>query len=139
MAVLLGVDLGQKRIGIAYTDEEGRIAFPHSVILYTSRKHVVAELEKIIREYKPEKIVVGLPTMLKGGEGLAAERVREQVEFFQSAVPLPWIFWDERMSTREIDRMLISADVSRERRKEVRDQLAAQRILQNYIDYHSNK
>jgi putative Holliday junction resolvase len=66
--------------------------------------------------------------------GIAAQKRVQEVEWYQSRLAVPVVMWDERLSSKEVERMLISADVSRERRREVIDQLAAQRILQNYLD-----
>ena len=136
MPVLLGLDFGQKRIGVAVSDESGAMAFPLTMILFKSRKFVLAELTKIFDEHHVEKIVVGLPKTLSGEIGLAAQKVMENTEWFKAATGRAWVFWDERLSTKEVERILIDADVRRDKRKEVRDQLAAQRILQNYIDFH---
>ena len=136
MPVLLGLDFGQKRIGVAVSDESGSMAFPLTMVLFKSRKFVLAELTKIFDEHHVEKIVVGLPKTLAGEIGLAAEKVMENAEWFKAATDKAWVFWDERLSTKEVERILIDADVRRDKRKEVRDQLAAQRILQNYIDFH---
>jgi putative Holliday junction resolvase len=89
---------------------------------------------ELIQEHKAEKGVVGLPKTLKGEMGIAAQKRVQEVEWYQSRIPVPMVMWDERLSSKEVERMLISADVRREKRKEVIDQLAAQRILQNYLD-----
>mgnify|MGYP001563901446 CR=1 FL=1 len=138
MAVLLGIDFGAKRIGIAVTDESGSMAFPFGCINFKSRKQVLAELQKIIKEYKAVKIVAGLPKTLKGEIGPAAEKIMKHVDWFRSQMDIPWDLSDERMSTAEVERVLLDADVRRDKRKEVRDQLAAQRILQVYLDIIRN-
>lgn len=135
MAVWMGLDLGEKRVGVALSDEALSMAFPHTVIEFKSRKYLAEALSAIIKEYNVEKIVVGLPVTLKGEMGPAAKKIQENVAWFQTQLALPWIFWDERLTTAEVEKFLVSADVSRSRRKEVRDQLAAQRILQNYMDH----
>lgn len=136
MPVLLGLDFGQVRIGVAVSDEAGSMAFPLGMIEFKSRKHVLAELEKIFTQYHARKIIVGLPKTMKGEIGPAAQKVMENVEWFKAATDREWILWDERLTTKEVERILIDADVRREKRKEVRDQLAAQRILQSYLDSH---
>ena len=95
---------------------------------------MLAEIKKLILEHKAEKVVVGLPITMKGEMGIAAQKRVQEVEWYQSRISVPMVMWDERLSTKEVERMLIGADVRRERRKEVIDQLAAQRILQNYVD-----
>ena len=134
MSALLGLDFGEKRIGVAVSDESATIANPLTVLSFQSRKQILNELTKLVEEYKISKIVVGLPKTLQGEIGPAAQKVIGHVEWFRNYLAPPWVFWDERLTTAEVERMLIDADVSRARRKEVRDQLAAQRILQSYLD-----
>jgi putative Holliday junction resolvase len=110
------------------------IAFPVKTIEVRGREQVLAQIQKLILEHKAEKVVVGLPKTLKGEMGIAAQKRVQEVEWYQSRISVPMVMWDERLSTKEVERMLIGADVRRERRKEVIDQLAAQRILQNYVD-----
>lgn len=131
---LLGLDLGEKRIGVAFVPAGTTIAFPVKTIEVKGREQVLAQIQKLILEHKAEKIVVGLPKTLKGEIGIAAQKRVQEVEWYQSRVAVPIVMWDERLSSKEVERMLIDADVRRDRRKEVIDQLAAQRILQNYLD-----
>lgn len=135
MATLLGLDLGEKRIGVAVSDEMQMLAEPLTMINFQGRKQVLSELQKLIEAYRVHEIIVGLPKTLKGEIGPAAQKIMGHVEWFKQHTPQEWILWDERLSTQEIEKFLIAADVSRGRRKEVRDQLAAQRILQNYLDF----
>jgi len=131
---LLGLDLGEKRIGVAFVPAGPTIAFPVKTIEVKGREQVLAQIQKLVLEHKAEKVVVGLPKTLKGEIGIAAQKRIQEVEWYQSRLTVPMVMWDERLSSKEVERMLISADVSRERRREVIDQLAAQRILQNYLD-----
>ena len=136
MAALLGLDLGEKRVGIAVTDESGSIAMPLATLEIRGRRHLLSELVKLVEEHHVAKIVVGLPKTLKGQIGPAAEKVLKEVEWLKSQLERPWVFWDERLSTQEVERVLLKADVGRAKRREVRDRLAAQRILQSYLDHH---
>jgi putative Holliday junction resolvase len=131
---LLGLDLGEKRIGVAFVPAGTTIAFPVKTIEVKGREQVLAQIQKLILEHKAEKVVVGLPVTLKGEMGIAAQKRTKEVEWYQARLAVPVVMWDERLSSKEVERMLIAADVRRERRKEVIDQLAAQRILQNYLD-----
>lgn len=135
MTVMLGIDLGEKRVGIAVTDESGSMALPLVTLERRSRKQIVEDIGKIIAEYHVSKIVVGLPKTLKGDIGPAAEKILSEVEWLKQQIDKPLVCWDERLSSQEVERVLLAADVSRSKRREVRDQLAAQRILQNYLDY----
>jgi len=133
-SALLGLDFGEKRIGVAFVSERTTIAFPLLVIEKKSREQVLRELQKIILERRVTKIVAGLPKTLKGTIGPAAEKLMKEVEWYQSQLAVPIVLWDERLSSKEVERVLIDADVRRDKRKEIIDQLAAQRILQNYLD-----
>ncbi len=132
---LLGLDLGERRIGVAFVPAGTTMAFPVKTLEVKGREQVLAQIQKLILEHKAEKIVVGLPKTMKGEIGIAAEKRIKEVEWFQSRIPVPMVMWDERLTTKEMDRVMIDMDVSRERRREVIDQLAAQRILQNYLDH----
>ena len=131
---LLGLDLGEKRIGVAFVQAGTTIAFAAETIEVRGREQVLSQIQKLILQYKAEKVVVGLPKTLKNEMGIAAQKRVQEVEWYQSRIAVPMVMWDERLSSKEVERMLIDADVRRERRKEVIDKLAAQRILQNYID-----
>lgn len=131
---LLGLDFGEKRIGVAMVPKGTNIAFPVTVIFRKGREQVLTEIKRLIGVHKTEKIVVGLPKTLRGELGPAAEKLMKEVEWYRSQLSVPVVFWDERLSSKEAERILIDADVRREKRKEVIDQLAAQRILQNYLD-----
>ena len=134
IGTLLGLDLGEKRIGVAFVPAGTTIAFPVETIEVKGREQVLAQIQKLILKHKAEKVVVGLPITLKGEMGIAAEKRVKEVEWYQSRITVPMVMWDERLSSKEVERMLISADVRREKRREVIDRLAAQRILQNYLD-----
>ena len=134
---LLGLDFGGKRIGVAVVQAGTNIALPMKMVERKSRDQVLGELLKLIKSYRIEKVVVGLPKTLKGEMGIAAEKLTKEMEWYRGKLPIPLEMWDERLSSKEVERILIDADVRREKRKEVIDQLAAQRILQNYIDNRS--
>ncbi|HTL48617.1 MAG TPA: Holliday junction resolvase RuvX [Verrucomicrobiae bacterium] len=134
MAVFLGLDLGTKRAGVAVTDEAGIMALPLKTIEVRGRGQLLAELKELVRQYRASEIVVGLPKTLKGEIGIAAQKIIEEVEWLKTGLDVPLVLWDERMSSAEVERLLRDEDVNPARRKEVRDQLAAQRILQNYLD-----
>jgi len=131
---LLGLDFGQKRIGVAVVQAGTNIALPVRMIERKGREQVLAEIQQFIKSYRIEKVVVGLPKTLKGEMGPAAEKISKEMEWFRANLPVPLVLWDERLSSKEVERVLIDADVRRDKRKEIIDQLAAQRILQNYLD-----
>ena len=134
MGAYLGIDLGSKRVGVAVCEEGVSIAMGLTTLEFKSRQHLLTEISKLVKEYAVKEIVVGLPKTMAGEMGPAAKKVQEQIEWFQSQIPVSWVFWDERLSSKEAERILLEADVNRARRKEVIDQMAAQRILQTYLD-----
>ena len=128
----LGIDYGQKRIGLAITDELTFMAHPLKVI---SSSNGISEIKKILKEYENiQKIVVGLPVNLKGKVAFKAKQVMEWVKKLKEEVEIPVVTWDERFSTKEAEDFLIELDTSRKKRKKVIDKLAARAILQDFID-----
>ncbi len=115
------------------------LAMPFATLAFSGRKDLLSQLVKIVDEHRVTKIIVGLPKTLKGEIGPSAEKVMKEVEWLKAQLDRPWVFWDERLSTAEVERILIEADVRRDKRKQVRDQLAAQRILQSYLDYERSQ
>lgn len=134
MACYLGLDLGEKRIGLAIADDELRIATPQGVVELKHPGQWIERISELVEIWNPSTIVVGFPVTMKGEIGIAAEKVQKQVATLKGKHDLEWVLWDERLTTAEVERVLLSADMSREKRKEVRDSLAAQRILQSYLD-----
>ncbi|MBI5886637.1 MAG: Holliday junction resolvase RuvX [Deltaproteobacteria bacterium] len=131
---IMCIDLGTKTIGMAVSDSMGLTAQPVSTIRRKAIEADIAELIGIAREREVERIVVGLPVNMDGTEGPAALATRRFVERLKGHTELPIEFWDERMSTAAVTRVLIDADVSREKRKASVDKLAASYILQGYLD-----
>jgi putative Holliday junction resolvase len=130
----MGLDVGDKRIGIAFSDEGASIALPRETLERKGTSKDVARLVELARSEEVREIVVGMPFSLDGSMGPQAERVARFVEVLRSATELPVVTWDERFSTKDAERMLLDADVSRAKRKNVVDRLAAALILQSYLD-----
>lgn len=131
---LLGLDLGTKTIGIAVSDELRMVASGLTTIRRVKFGKDAAALLALAREHKVLGLVLGLPLSLDGSEGPRAQATRAFVRNLAPLAELPVLLWDERMSTVEAERMLISADASRQRRAEVIDQVAATIILQTALD-----
>ncbi|MBM7624656.1 Holliday junction resolvase RuvX [Sporohalobacter salinus] len=138
MQRILGLDFGDKRIGAAVSDALGWTAQGKKVIQNTSWQEVVAEIDALIGEYDIEKVVVGLPKNMNGTLGFRAEKTLDFVERLKEEIEPSVITWDERLSTAAAERTLLEADVSRAKRKDVIDKMAAVVILQSYLDAHSN-
>jgi putative Holliday junction resolvase len=134
-----GIDFGRKRIGVAGSDENGRIAFPLCVIQNAGGQPVIKEISRIAAERKAEKIIVGLPLNLDGSKGLAVGDVEQFASRLKTRVALPVEFWDERLSTKIAERAMIDGGLSRRRRRQSIDRVAAQIMLQSYLDAHGNE
>ena len=134
MPVYLGVDLGEKRVGVARSDETGTIAEALATLEFKSKEDLLNQLRSWVEKAMPRKMIVGLPQSMTGEAGAAAQKVMARVEWLKSRLPLEWVLWDERFTTVEAERVLLEADLSRKKRKGIRDRVAAQRILQSYLD-----
>lgn len=129
---ILGLDVGEKRIGVALAD--GLLAIPLTVI---DRAGEGADLERVLalaEEHGVERIVVGLPRSLDGSIGGQAERVLTFSKVLSESTDVPVDTWDERLSTVAAERLLLDAGVKREKRRAQRDAMAAAIILQAYLD-----
>ncbi len=130
----LGVDPGEKRVGLAVSDPEGKMAMPLGVIDEADGAAQVDEIIEAARLNEAESIVVGMPYTLRGEVGPAAQRVEEQVELLRRQTDLPVHTHDERFSSGIAEHVLLEADVSRAGRKRHRDKLAATVMLQSFLD-----
>ena len=130
----LGVDYGERRVGLAVSDELGMMALPLDVLPAQSSKQVIRDVLRLCQEKQVAVIVVGLPLNMDGSRGAAVAAVDRFVRELRRQAGRPVEVWDERMSSRQVERMLIDSDVSRSKRKGIVDKLAAQVILQSYLD-----
>jgi len=132
---ILCLDVGSKTIGVAMSDPMGWIAQGIKTIRRGPTDGDCRDLKKMIEEHEVERIVVGLPLNMNGTEGPQAVNIRKFVEEMQKIIPeIPVEFWDERLSTVAAERTLIEADVSRAKRKDVINHMAAVQILQGYLE-----
>src|SRR5205823_9654089 len=131
---LLGLDLGTKTIGVAISDITRRIASPLETIHRRKFSEDAKRLMELAAREKAGLIVLGLPLNMDGSEGPRAQSTRAFARNLAKLTSLPIAFWDERLSTAAIQRMLIGADTSRARRAEIVDKLAAAYILQAALD-----
>ncbi|MBQ9345380.1 MAG: Holliday junction resolvase RuvX [Kiritimatiellae bacterium] len=137
MGKILGVDFGDRRTGLAVSDESELIAFPRETLECPLLQQAAAAVARAAEAVGAVRIVVGYPLRLDGSPGPRADRTNEFIAELSRRTPLPVERWDERLSTCEVERVLLAADVSRARRKGVVDKLAAQVILQSYLDAHT--
>lgn len=131
---IMGLDVGSKTIGVAMSDPFGWTAQGLEVIRRRSIEKDLSRLAEIIEQYEVQQAVVGLPKNMNGSIGPQAETVLEFVQIFQDRFLLPVDMWDERLTTVAARKMLIEADVSRAKRKQVIDKIAAVMILQGFLD-----
>jgi putative holliday junction resolvase len=131
----IGLDYGEKRIGIAISDPMEFSAGGLKALERTgSLRKDLAFLKQLIQEHEVEGVVLGLPRNMNGTEGPAVEKVRSFGRELEKTVGIKIVYWDEWLSTCSAQRVLIEADLSRRKRKGKVDQLAAAIILQNYLD-----
>lgn len=131
---LLGLDLGEKTIGVAQSDTLLTVASPRVTLKRAKFSKNADELEQIIATEEAGGLVIGLPLNMDGSSGPAAQSARAFARNFANRSPLPLLLWDERLSTAAVTRTLIDADSSRKRRSEVVDKMAAAYILQGALD-----
>ena len=139
---LLGLDYGEKYVGVAVSDELGLTGQPLESIQRKDAgklRKTYARIEEIVKEYDVEKIIVGLPKNMDDTEGSSAGICREFAENVGRRTGLPVILWDERLSSVSAGRILEENGVRREDRKESIDKIAASIILQNYLDRMRNE
>ena len=130
--ILLGLDVGEKRIGVAVSDPLGKTAQPLATI--ERDENVSDRLSQLLKDTGAELLVVGLPLLMNGSEGEQARRVRAFAGSLADRLQLPIDFIDERLTTREAEDVLSRGGVKSPRRKEASDRIAAALILRSYMD-----
>ncbi|GIP20773.1 Holliday junction resolvase RuvX [Paenibacillus sp. J22TS3] len=136
---ILGLDYGDRRIGAAVSDTFGWTAQGLETIERRGDESELKRIAGLVKEYEAEEIVVGLPKNMNGTVGPRGEICIEFAEKLRQVLGLPVHLWDERLTTVSAQRTLLEADVSRKKRKQVVDQLAATLILQNFLDSKSKR
>jgi putative holliday junction resolvase len=130
----MGLDIGTKTVGIAICDELGITAQPITTVRRKGMGADLAACQALASEHGVTHLVAGLPLNMDGSEGHRAQACRRFADALAQACALPLIYWDERLTTVAAQRALLEADVSRTKRKEVIDQVAAVLILQGWLD-----
>ncbi|NEZ45972.1 Holliday junction resolvase RuvX [Clostridium niameyense] len=131
---ILGLDIGDRTIGVAISDPLGFTAQGVTTIKRTSEERDIEELKKICEEYKVDTIVSGLPKNMNGTLGPQSEKVISFCDLIKSHIDIPIKMWDERLTTVAATRAMLEADLSRAKRKKIVDKVAATYILQGYLD-----
>jgi len=130
----MGLDVGTKYIGVAVSDELGMIAQGRERVLRETDEKAVDRIKDIAGEYDVEKVIVGYPVNMDGSVGERARDSRDFASLIENRAGLSVELWDERLSTKEAEEAMIEGGASRRRRKDKVDKLAAQIILQGYLD-----
>jgi putative Holliday junction resolvase len=130
----LGIDFGQRRIGLAISDESGRLASPFQVLEIRTPESAITDIVKISRDESIERLVVGLPLNMDDTVGPAAKNVIEWGKRLAGESRLPVVFVDERLSSFAADQLLRQTDLTRKGKKKRQDALAAADFLQGFLD-----
>lgn len=135
----MALDVGDKRIGIAMSDEGGLIASPRDTL---QRDRLEADIDRLIEMARNEEvgeILVGMPISMDGTEGPQAKKVMKFIHALNERSEMPVVPWDERLTTVAAERVLLEGNVSRSKRRQVIDKVAAAYMLQGYLDYRSER
>lgn len=130
----LGLDYGSRRIGVAISDELGRMAKGVATIVRKNREADLETIADLVRRHGVERIVIGYPLRLDGSEGIQCEKINRFIRRLKMRFTFPIIRWDETLSTKEAEELLRERGVHREKQREVVDRIAASVILQGYLD-----
>lgn len=131
---ILALDYGTKRIGVALSDELGWTAQPLETFERKTLERDVAHIAALVESHDVEQVVLGLPLQLDGREGPAVQAMREFTVKLEAGLSVPVVRWDERMTTKAAEQLLIAADVSRKKRKGIVDRVAAAILLRSYLE-----
>jgi putative Holliday junction resolvase len=136
---VLAVDPGSRRVGVAVSDPTGTIAQPLAVVPAEPAETLAERLAALAREQQAERLVVGLPRRLDGGQGPEAKAARALAQDLRAASGLAVTLVDERLTSVAAERALLAGGASRARRRELSDQVAATLILQSYLDARARR
>ena len=131
---ILGLDVGQRTIGVAVCDPLGFTAQGLTTIRRTNKEKDIEEIRKFCDEYNAEVIVIGLPKNMNGTIGPSGEIITAFGKLIEEEIGIEIKFWDERLTTVAANRAMLEADLSRSKRKKIVDKVAATYILQGYLD-----
>ena len=134
---ILALDPGTKRMGVALSDELGWTAQPLETYERRTLEADVAHIQDLVRRHEVREVVMGMPFHMSGQTGSFGKQVQEFMHQLEQALPVPVIPWDERLTTRSAEALLIEANVSRKKRKGTVDRVAAAILLQNYLESRS--
>jgi len=139
MGHYVGIDVGENQIGLAISDTGKKIAFPLAVIKRENKSYCFNRIKKLLSDKDVEAFVVGLPVRSDGKYGQEVENILNYVDSLKNYFHYEVILWDERYTSVIAEKYLIQADMRRKKRKAMIDEVAAQIILQSYLDYLHKK
>ena len=132
---ILCLDLGKKRIGLAISDINQKIASPYDIIKEKKFSEILIILKNLIKKFDIGSIIIGDPINMDGSLGPKSQSSRSFISNISKDIDIPILLWDERLSTIAAEKSLIEADISRKKRGEVIDKIAANIILQSFLDF----
>ncbi|OUM90922.1 MAG: Holliday junction DNA helicase RuvA [Bacillus thermozeamaize] len=136
---ILALDLGSKRVGVAVSDSLGLTAQGLTVLKRQPDHQLISDIASILEQYDVDEIVVGYPKNMNGTIGPRGREAEAFAEQLRNRFRLPVVLWDERLTTAAAERSLLEADLSRKKRRQVVDQLAAVLILEGYLQARGAK
>lgn len=136
---LLGLDVGTKTIGVAVSDSKCTLSSPLKTIQRKGKQQEIKTIHEIMGEYNVQSMIVGYPLHMNGDEGDRCQYVQTFVENLHETLKTPILLWDERMSTVSAERFLLEGDMSRAKRKDHIDAVAASVILQSFLDFFQHR
>lgn len=134
MGVLIGLDVGDARIGVAYSDELGITAHPLCTLTRKNRQVDLVAISDLVSIHKAERVIIGLPISLDGTIGAQAQSVQKFAERLGKVLEVPIEFWDERFTTVEAEEVLRELNKNAKKQKDIIDQVAATIILGEYLE-----
>lgn len=135
----MGLDIGDKKIGVAISDRLGHVARALTVIKRKNKEEDLENICKLAYQHEAEAIVIGVPFKMNGSEGSQARNVLKLANEIQEKFKQSVILWDERLTSKEAEKVLLLADAQRKLRKDVIDKVAATLILQSYLNSKKSK
>ena len=130
---IMALDPGTKRIGVALSDELGWTARPLETFERRTLAQDVAHIQRLVQEHEVREVVMGMPIRLNGEMGPEAQGVQQFIQQLEQSLSVPVVAWDERLTTKSAEELLIQANVSRKKRRGVVDRVAAAILLQSYL------
>lgn len=131
---ILGIDYGDRSIGLAMSDKLGITAQPLGRYQVKNRKEDASYFKALVEQHQVSKIVIGLPLRMDGSEGARVEKTRKFARWLEKVLKLPIVFWDERLTTKQAMTVLHQQKMNGRKKKDLKDQVAATIILSNYLE-----